>query len=134
MGFLKATTKILWETFKNISISCMLMLVVLSVMSGKFPPPVFEIYKSLSAVQKDLNVGTNLKGIVERKKENESLLRDIENTESYTTASRSPQSVDEGSKVNQQATIQALEYEVARLKMQMATLEEAAQSCSKRQQ
>ncbi|MEZ0393328.1 MAG: hypothetical protein ACAH59_14005, partial [Pseudobdellovibrionaceae bacterium] len=97
------------------------MLIVMSFMTGKFPPPVKDVYQSLSKIQKSMDLVKATNNIVAHKKKNEAVLKEIEDDRSQlpVDGQLSDELMPMDSHQLALARIKALEYEVALLKSKL---------------
>lgn len=106
--------------------SVVVMLLTLSVSTGHFPPPVLDIYKSVKAVNRDLDLGGSMSVMAKAQTDREKILSEIDQVQQEPLNGVSlpapvPNRLQEAEK-----KIQALEYEVARLKSRLRRAESEA--------
>lgn len=132
---IKFLFKAIFKFVLYVGSSFFLMLVVSSLLSGKFPPPFKEYYQQTKNFGKDFSSNTkkegalpdlssSLKAISESRKQQAALLQDL-NQEQASAAEKSIQSSGEANNIAAIAAkrIKELEYEVAFYKAKLARSE-----------
>jgi hypothetical protein len=111
-------TQILSTVFRHLAVSVFVMLLTLSVSTGKFPPPIGETFRALKGLHRVVNMGESATRIAEARKSQEKALDEIDK-EGRTSSDRSPASVEAESSGKAVDKIKSLEYEVALLKSKL---------------
>jgi hypothetical protein len=133
---LQETLKLLWLCGKYLGICALLMLGLLSFATGKFPPPITEVYENLRSFQSIMNIGKATRSLASAKEQQNQILSALEDQNlpmpepGAQTAEQAPQQdVKPGLGINvvsDKERIKALEYEVALLKAKLARAESEA--------
>lgn len=126
----KQMGKLAWYGIRYILVTGCLALLVLTVVTGKFPPPAFEMYKAISQHRDALDVGKNLSDIQSAQMENAKTMKHLREVEGET-AGRVSASAAQVEEVNLREVVKVLEYQVASLKAKVNRLEAENQACSK---
>jgi hypothetical protein len=121
--FFKVMGRVCWNGIRYLAFSAAMLFAVLSLTTGQFPPPVIEIYKSLSQNKDSMDLSKNLQNIQQSKIDHEKLLNEINNSDA-PAVDRSPASA---APVDVNETVKSLEYEVAYLKAKVSRLEAGSQ-------
>lgn len=95
-----------------------IMLATMSLVTGKFPPPVVDVYSTLKQVQENLDMGKATSQFAKAKKEQSQILTDLENMDRDVDGRKVAGTVN--LPATDQEKIKALEYEVAVLKAKLA--------------
>lgn len=111
-------TQILSTVFRHLAVSVFIMLLTLSVSTGKFPPPIGETFRALKGLHGVVNMGEAATRIAEARKSQEKALDEIDH-EGKPSSDRSPASVEAEVPGKAADKIKSLEYEVALLKSKL---------------
>jgi hypothetical protein len=120
----KLVGKSLLKMLKFLSVSVAMMLLSMSLISGKFPPPVKEYYTILKGIQSGTDMGKSINAIVEARNQQNKLLENL--NEESAAIKKVINNGDTGAglnKVELEKKIKALEYEVAYYKSKFARSE-----------
>lgn len=70
--------KILIGLIRYISTSVLTMLIILTLATGKFPPPILETWENLKTLQKELGSAKNLQQLARSRQEQKQILSSLE--------------------------------------------------------
>lgn len=126
MPLYKALAKGFLSFLKFAGGSVILMIITVSLISGKFPPPLKDYYYSMRQMQAgEADFGSSMKIIADARKQQEALLNQIESENTGKSGSSDPR----GSRgyglsiVELDKKVKALEYEVSYYKAKFARSE-----------
>ena len=131
---LQETLKILWLCGRYLGVCAILVFGLMSLATGKFPPPVKDVYQSLQAFQSSINIGKATRGLASAQAQQKQILAALEDNgtpmpESGAQVEDQTQPKDANvvgmgvNAVSDKERIKALEYEVALLKAKLARAE-----------
>lgn len=127
----------IWNTlltgFRYLLVSGAMALVGMSLVTGKFPPPVKEFYKNVSQVQSSMDFGKNMANIANAQKQKQLLLSQLEQENQQFRTQATPQARTAAEAFDPYERIKVLEYEVAYLKLKLASARSEANMLKKRQ-
>lgn len=119
-SFLSQMAHVGWNVSRYFLASATVMLGTISVMTGQFPPPVFEVYKSVKEIKSSLNLAQSAASLAAAKIERDKVLKEI-NSEQRSIASTEVD-LSNGTQtkgIDSEQRIKSLEYEVALLKSKL---------------
>lgn len=116
--------------FKYIFACSLLVLGSMVLLTGRFPPPVTDLYKSVTRFQSSMDIGKNMAQFAKAQEERRSLMEELEREEAISDG-RAPASTTTGKPgrpagepaFDPYERIKVLEYEVAYLKSKLARAE-----------
>lgn len=122
-SFGKNLLKMIWVFSKHLFICAAFSILTLSVVTGKFPPPLKESYHSLKELKNIVNIGENTSAFAKAKLEREKVLKELDEIDRQPASLESPSKSDapSGARAVENAAdrIRSLEYEVASLKSKL---------------
>ncbi len=147
MAFLRKTWDILWFCIRYLAACVLGTLGIMSLASGKFPPPVKEIYQNISNIQQAVNLSETTAKIAKARGEQRQIMDFLDNVDdegakrpsvkpaAAVAGAESRTVVDENGQqvASDKERIKALEYEVAYLKAKLARAEWEIRQAQSRQ-
>jgi hypothetical protein len=117
-GILREILKIIWMLTRYILVCVLVMSGIVSLATGKFPPPFKEVYQNIRGAQASLNIAGSTSQLAKAKADQQKTLNALEQESEFqpnqrSVAQESPENLD-------QQKIKQLEYEVALLKAKLA--------------
>jgi hypothetical protein len=128
-SFFREFFKILWLCGRYVGVCAIMMLISLSLATGKFPPPIKEVYKSFSSVRSSMNIAETTENFAKAQEQQRQILAAIEDKPSRPTQNGQVNV----NLVTDKERIQSLEYEVAMLKSKLARAQQETRQLEIRQ-
>lgn len=138
---MKESLKLLWLCGRYIGVCALMILGTLSLATGKFPPPIKEVYQSFAAVRSSMNFGQATQSMALAQQQQKEMLAALDDPNGdFSKVTRHPQATADAdpngmgvNAVSDKEKIKALEYEVALLKAKLARAEREAYQLQARQ-
>ena len=129
-SFFRGVGRILWMCTRYLLVCGLAMYVMIALATGKFPPPVFELYKNLQSMHSAMDLVQATSKIAMAHNQQKQIMADIDSgarSDNFQASATLPPDA-------QLQKIKALEYEVAVLKAKLARAQWETRQAQQQQQ